>query len=91
HFLWYPEDYGPDFWNDCGVDYIDNYTFDTYMYSEENGIVTVRNLYGRDWHGTFDDMGITLTSELGTIELNRLQEVAYDGSLDDYINHLLNR
>ena len=91
HFLWYPEDYGPDFWNDCGVDYIDNYTFDTYMYSEENGIVTVRNLYGRDWHGTFDEMGITVTSELGTIELNRLQEVAYDGSLDDYINHLLNR
>ena len=35
HFLWYPEDYGPDFWNDCGVDYIDNYTFDT-GYTFEN-------------------------------------------------------
>jgi hypothetical protein len=91
HFKWYPVEYGPDFWNDCGVDYIDNYTFDTYVYHEENGIVTVENFYGRDWHGRFDEMGITFTSDLGTVELKKLEKTAYDGSLDSYINNLLNR
>lgn len=91
HFMWYPREYGPDFWNDCGVDYIDNYTFDTFVYSEENGIITVYNLYGRDWHGNAGDTDITLTSDLGTIELNRLKEIAYDGSLDNLINSLVNR
>ena len=91
HFQWYPEEYGPDFWNDCGVDYIDNYTFDTFMYTEENGIITVRNFYGRDWNGVFDESGITLTSDLGIIELNTLTKINYDGSLDDFMNSLLNR
>ena len=91
HFMWYPQEYGPDFWNDCGVDYIDNYTFDTFVYSEENGIITVRNLYGRDWHGTSDGTSVTLTCELGTIELNKLEQIPYDGSLDNYIDNLLNR
>ena len=92
HFMWYPKEYGPNFWNDCGVDYIDIYTFDTYTYRVENNIITVENLYGRDWHGRYDDeMGVTLTCDLGTIELNTLEKTAYDGSLDDYINILINR
>ena len=91
HFMWYPYEYGPDFWNDCGVDYIDNYTFDTFPYSIKDNIITVENLYGRDWHGTYDDAGLTLICDLGTIELNKLEKIAYDGSLDSYIDKLVNR